>query len=54
MTTLTLTLKHWLFNRNSLILIGNSLMMLILLNTLPFERNVVIGLSILFFIAVMW
>ena len=54
MTTLTLTLKHWLFNRNSLILIGNSLMMLILLNTLPFERNVVIGLSILVFVAVMW
>lgn len=54
MTTLTLTLKHWLFNRNSLILIGNSLMMVILLNTLPFERNVVIGLSILVFVAVMW
>ncbi len=54
MTTLTLTLKHWLFNRNSLILLGNSLVMLILLNTLPFERNVVIGLSILFFVAVMW
>ncbi len=54
MTTLRLTLKHWLLNRNSLILIGNSLMMLILLNTLPFERNVVIGLSILFFVAVMW
>ncbi|WP_394167180.1 SLC13 family permease [Photobacterium piscicola] len=54
MTTLALTLKHWLFNRNSLILIGNSLMMFILINTLPFERNVVIGLSILFFVAVMW
>ena len=54
MTTLALTLKHWLFNRSSLILISNSLIMLILINTLPFERNVVIGLSILFFIAVMW
>ncbi|MCD9498708.1 SLC13 family permease [Photobacterium carnosum] len=54
MTTLKLTLKHWLFNRNSLILLGNSLLMIILLNTLPFERNVVIGLSILFFIAIMW
>ncbi|SKA43576.1 SLC13 family permease [Photobacterium toruni] len=54
MTTLKLTLKHWLFNRSSLILLGNSLMMIILLNTLPFERNVVIGLSILFFVAVMW
>ncbi|MEC6897149.1 DASS family sodium-coupled anion symporter [Photobacterium piscicola] len=54
MTTLALTLKHWLFNKNSLILIGNSLMMFILINTLPFERNVVIGLSILFFVAVMW
>lgn len=54
MTALTLTLKQWLFNKNSLILIGNCLMMLILLNTLPFERNVVIGLSILFFVAVMW
>lgn len=54
MTALTLTLKKWLFDRNSIILLANIALFTILLNTLPFEEDVVIGLSILAFVAVLW
>ncbi|PSV43114.1 SLC13 family permease [Photobacterium indicum] len=54
MTALTLTLKNWLLNRNSMIFIGNILLFSIMLNTLPFERDVVIGLCILTFVAILW
>ncbi|MGB1090724.1 MAG: DASS family sodium-coupled anion symporter [Oceanobacter sp.] len=45
---------HWLLNRNSLIFLGTVALFFILLNTLPYEPNVVIGLSILVFAAVLW
>ncbi|WP_087016008.1 SLC13 family permease [Thaumasiovibrio subtropicus] len=54
MTALTLALRHWVMERNSLILIGNILLFALLYTTLPFDKNVVIGLSILIFIAVLW
>ncbi|OAN18071.1 Anion transporter [Photobacterium jeanii] len=54
MTALSLTLKKWLFDRNSLILLADIALFTILLNTLPFEKNVVIGLSILAFVAILW
>ncbi|MGF1731725.1 SLC13 family permease [Photobacterium kasasachensis] len=54
MTALTLTLKKWLFDRNSIILLADIALFTILLNTLPFEEDVVIGLSILAFVAVLW
>lgn len=54
MTALTLTLKKWLFDRNSLILLADITLFTVLLNTLPFEKDVVIGLSILAFVAILW
>ncbi|WP_325892783.1 SLC13 family permease [Grimontia sp. NTOU-MAR1] len=54
MTALTLAFKDWLFNRNSMILIADISLFVILMNVLPFEENVVIGLSMLAFIAVLW
>ncbi|MCW8327914.1 DASS family sodium-coupled anion symporter [Photobacterium sp. SDRW27] len=54
MTALTLTLKKWLFDRNSIILLADIALFTILLNTLPFEKDVVIGMSILAFVAVLW
>lgn len=54
MTTLVTTLKHWLLTRNSMILIGNSTLFALLINTLPFETQVNTGLSILVFVAVLW
>lgn len=46
--------REWLFNRNSLIVLADIALFFILLNTLPFAPNVVLGLSILAFIAVLW
>lgn len=54
MTALVTTLKHWLFTRNSMILIGNFTLFAVLLNTLPFEAQVNTGLSILVFVAILW
>ncbi len=54
MTALTLAFRHWVLERNSLILIGNIILFFTLYNTLPFEKNVVTGLSILVFVAVLW
>ncbi|WP_318437123.1 SLC13 family permease [Photobacterium leiognathi] len=54
MTALTITIRQWLLNRNSLIIIADILLFVTLLNTLPFEENVNLGLSILSFIAVLW
>ncbi|NLS11361.1 DASS family sodium-coupled anion symporter [Vibrio sp. SM6] len=54
MTALTLTMKNWLFTRNSMILSTNVILFAILLNTLPFEPQVVTGLSILTFVAILW
>ncbi|MCQ1059069.1 SLC13 family permease [Photobacterium sp. DNB23_23_1] len=54
MTALTMTLRKWLFDRNSIILLADIALFTLLLNTLPFEKNVVVGLSILAFVAVLW
>ncbi|EKK7178974.1 DASS family sodium-coupled anion symporter [Vibrio alginolyticus] len=54
MTALAVTLKNWLFTRNSMILNANILLFIILFNTLPFEPQVVTGLSILVFVAILW
>ncbi|WP_036830903.1 SLC13 family permease, partial [Photobacterium sanctipauli] len=54
MTALTMTLRKWLFDRNSIILLADIALFTILLNTLPFEKDVVVGLSILAFVAVLW
>lgn len=49
----TLSVKG-LFNRNALIIIGDVALLVTLLHTLPFEKSVVHGLSILIFIAILW
>ncbi|GAK20524.1 LOW QUALITY PROTEIN: di-/tripeptide transporter [Vibrio sp. JCM 19052] len=54
MTALAVTLKNWFFTRNSMILTFNVLLFAILFNTLPFEPQVVTGLCILIFVAVLW
>ncbi|EGR2555459.1 DASS family sodium-coupled anion symporter [Vibrio alginolyticus] len=54
MTALAVTLKNWFFTRNSMILNANILLFIILFNTLPFEPQVVTGLSILNFVAILW
>ncbi|NAW55735.1 DASS family sodium-coupled anion symporter [Vibrio sp. V41_P2S12T139] len=47
-------MKNWFFTRNSMILNANILLFIILFNTLPFEPQVVTGLSILVFVAILW
>ncbi|PSU34383.1 SLC13 family permease [Photobacterium lutimaris] len=54
MTALTMTLRKWLFDRNSIILLADIALFTLLFNTLPFEKDVVVGLSILAFVAVLW
>ncbi|MEZ9527157.1 SLC13 family permease, partial [Enterovibrio norvegicus] len=54
MTALTIAFKDWLFNKNSLILLADIALFAVLLNVLPYETDVVIGLSLLIFIAVLW
>ncbi|EGQ7847074.1 DASS family sodium-coupled anion symporter [Vibrio parahaemolyticus] len=54
MTALAVTLKNWFFTRNSMILNANILLFIILFNTLPFEPQVVTGISILVFVAILW
>ena len=54
MTALAVTLKNWFFTHNSMILTSNVLLFAILFNTLPFEPQVVTGLCILIFVAVLW
>ncbi|TOP53310.1 Anion transporter [Vibrio parahaemolyticus] len=54
MTELAVTLKNWFFTRNSMILNANILLFIILFNTLPFEPQVVTGISILVFVAILW
>ncbi|PMN65637.1 SLC13 family permease [Enterovibrio norvegicus] len=54
MTALTIAFKDWLFNKNSLILLADIALFAVLLNVLPYEKDVVIGLSLLIFIAVLW
>lgn len=46
--------KEWFFNRNSIIILLDLLLFYAMYNFLPFEPKVVLGLSILIFIAVLW
>ncbi|MGF1774053.1 DASS family sodium-coupled anion symporter [Vibrio wakamikoensis] len=46
--------REWFFNRNSLIILADIVLFYVLYSTLPFEPNVVLGISILTFIAVLW
>lgn len=46
--------REWFFNRNSLIIIADVLLFAILYFTLPFEPQVVLGLSMLIFVAILW
>ncbi|WP_434360646.1 DASS family sodium-coupled anion symporter [Parasalinivibrio latis] len=54
MTALTLAIKHWLFHRNSMILLADIALFLTMLATLPFDPMVTKGLSILVFVAILW
>lgn len=45
---------EWLVNRNSIIVILDILLFVVLYNFLPYEREVVVGLSILCFAAILW
>lgn len=54
MTALAMTLRNWLFDRNSLILLADIALFVVMLNTLPFEHDIVVGISILTFIAILW
>lgn len=53
-TPLPANTREWFFNRNSLIILLDVALFIILYNTLPFEPNVVLGLSMLVFIAILW
>jgi len=46
--------REWLINRNSLIVLADIALFLVMYFTLPFDPNVVLGLSMLAFIAVLW
>ncbi|WP_295891973.1 DASS family sodium-coupled anion symporter [uncultured Vibrio sp.] len=46
--------REWFLNRNSLIIIANVFVCLMMYKTLPFDPQVVLGLSLLTFIAVLW
>ncbi|MFT7681731.1 SLC13 family permease [Moritella dasanensis] len=45
---------EWLTNKNSIIIILDVILFALLYNFLPFEKDVVLGLSILSFIAILW
>ena len=46
--------REWFFNRNSLIILADIALFAVLYFTLPFEPQVVLGLSMLIFIAILW
>ncbi|USD63941.1 DASS family sodium-coupled anion symporter [Vibrio sp. SCSIO 43136] len=46
--------REWFFNRNSLIVIADIALFIALYFTLPFEQDVVLGISMLIFIAILW
>lgn len=45
---------EWLTNKNSIIVILDVILFALLYNFLPFEKDIVLGLSILSFIAILW
>ena len=46
--------REWLINRNSLIILADIALFAVLYFTLPFDPQVVLGLSILIFVAILW
>lgn len=46
--------REWFFNRNSIIVLADVILFAILYNTLPFEPQVVLGICMLIFIAILW
>ncbi len=46
--------REWFFNRNSIIILSDIALFLVLYNTLPYDPQVVLGISILAFIAILW
>ncbi|MEH0740340.1 DASS family sodium-coupled anion symporter [Vibrio cholerae] len=46
--------REWLFNRNSAIVFADIALFLLLYSTLPFDPPVVLGISMLLFIAILW
>ncbi|MDW6094466.1 SLC13 family permease [Vibrio rhizosphaerae] len=46
--------REWFFNRNSIIILADILLFLLLYFNLPFQPDVVLGISLLAFIAVLW
>ncbi|MCE0495035.1 SLC13 family permease [Vibrio salinus] len=46
--------REWFLHRNSLIIIADIILFSVLYNLLPFEHDIVLGLSILAFIAILW
>lgn len=46
--------REWFFNRNSLIILADVVLFLVLYNALPVDPNVALGISMLAFIAVLW
>jgi sodium-dependent dicarboxylate transporter 2/3/5 len=45
---------EWLINRNSIIVISDIILFTFLYHFLPFENDIVLGLSILSFVAILW
>ncbi len=45
---------EWLVNRSSIIVIFDILLFVLLYNYLPYEKEIVVGLSILCFVAILW
>ena len=46
--------REWLINRNSLIILADIALFAVLYFNLPFEPDVVLGLSMLIFVAILW
>lgn len=46
--------REWFFNRNSIIILLDIVLFIVLYNTLPYEPEVVMGLSMLAFVAILW
>ena len=46
--------REWFLSRNSIIILLDIVLFIVLYNTLPYEPKVVMGLSMLVFIAVLW
>ncbi|WED23870.1 DASS family sodium-coupled anion symporter [Vibrio sp. JC009] len=46
--------REWFFNKNSIIILADILLFYTMYTSLPFDQDVVLGLSILAFIAVLW